>query len=226
MTAQALTLADMKPEQDKAEDSRRFWDRTARKYAKGKISDQASYDKSLARTRDYFAKDSDVVEIGGGTGTTALLHAPFVKHITGTDISSEMVAIAREKTAESGPLNADFIAAVADDLPFANASFDVAMAHNLYHLVEDVDAALREAHRILKPGGVFITKTPALGDMNPFIKWVVLPVMQRIYGITTLHKFTKDEWQQALARAGFTIDAVEYHDKGGENGRAFIVARK
>ncbi|MEL6436263.1 MAG: class I SAM-dependent methyltransferase [Pseudomonadota bacterium] len=226
MTAQALTLTDMTPTETNADKSRRFWDRMARKYAKGKIADQAGYERSLERTRDFLATDQDVLEIGCGTGTTALHHAPFVRHITGTDISPEMVEIAREKIAETGPLNADFIASTAENLPFPTASFDVAMGHNLYHLVDDVDAALAEAHRVTKPGGIFITKTPCLGEMNAFLRNVVMPVMKRFYGVAALQMFTTRDLKAALTRAGFEIMAVEFHGTKGKDTRPFIVARR
>ncbi|MEL6920221.1 MAG: class I SAM-dependent methyltransferase [Pseudomonadota bacterium] len=228
MTTQShtLTRTDMKPAMTNVDRSRNFWNRTARKYAKSKIGDQAGYKRSLERTRDFLSQDMDVVEIGCGTGTTALYHAPHVAHVTGTDISPEMVDIAREKTADSGPLNADFIAAVADDLPFPAGRFDIAMGHNIYHLVEDVDAGLQEAHRVTKTGGLFITKTPCLGEMSWLMRKIVLPVMQQVYGVATLHTFTIDEYKKALERTGFRIETVEFHGtKAGDN-RPFIVARK
>ncbi|MEM1375885.1 MAG: class I SAM-dependent methyltransferase [Pseudomonadota bacterium] len=226
MTTQALTLAEMKPADTNVDKSRNFWDRMARKYAKGKIGDQAGYERSLERTRGFLTPDMDVVEIGCGTGTTALHHAPFVGHITGTDISPEMVEIAREKVATSGPLNADFIASVADELPFPDDSFDMAMGHNIFHLVEDLDAALTEAHRIIKSGGVFITKTPCLGEMNPIMRKAIVPLMQWWFGIATVHKFTIRKFQSALEDADFRVEAVEFHGTKGKDTRPFIVARK
>ena len=101
----------------------RFWDKAARKYAAGKIADQAGYERSLRRTRDFLSPDSDVLEIGCGTGSTALKQAPFARHITATDISPEMITIASEKIAKSGPVNVDFIVARAGELPFAPHSF-------------------------------------------------------------------------------------------------------
>ena len=99
------------------------------------------------------------------------------------------------------------------------------MAHNLYHLVDDVDAALAAAHRVLKPNGVFITKTPCLGEMNPFMRNIVLPVMRRFYGVPTLHTFTIEKFKQAIMDAGFKIEEVEFHGTKGKDSRPFIVAR-
>ncbi len=73
----------------------RFWDRHAKGYAKRPVADQTAYEKKLKVTQDYLRPDMDVLELACGTGTTALLHAPFVKHILAIDISDGMLEIAR-----------------------------------------------------------------------------------------------------------------------------------
>ena len=62
-----------------------FWDKIAEKYSQQPIADEAAYQKKLAVTRDYFRPDMEVLEIGCGTGSTAILHAPYVKHIIKID---------------------------------------------------------------------------------------------------------------------------------------------
>ncbi|MEO1749400.1 MAG: class I SAM-dependent methyltransferase, partial [Pseudomonadota bacterium] len=225
MTTQALSLNDMKPTLTNTDKSRRFWDRHAPKYAKSKISDLKGYERSLERTRDYLTRDQNVLEIGCGTGKTAIAHAPFAGHITGTDIASGMVEIAREKASKGGPLNLDFLPAPADDLGFPAATFDLAMSHNLYHLVDDVDAALKEAHRVLKSGSIFISKTPCLGEMNVVMRRLVLPLMTQFYGLGNVQMFTQEQWLAALERAGFAIEAIEFHGTKGKDNRPFIMAR-
>ena len=75
----------------------RFWDKIADRYAKKPVSDEAAYQKKLRVTRDYLRPDMDVLEFGCGTGSTAITHAPFVKHIQAIDISSRMIEIAHGK---------------------------------------------------------------------------------------------------------------------------------
>lgn len=205
--------------------SRRFWDRMARKYATNTISDMPGYERSLEATRALLGASDHVLEIGCGTGTTALQHAPYVAQITGTDIAPEMIAIAGEKRDAAGLANAQFRAAPADALPFGDGAFDAAMGHNLYHLVDDVDGALVEAARVIRRDGLFITKTPCLGDMNIAMRTFVLPVMRRWFGIPVLQIFTVKDWQAAIERAGFRIETAAFHDSKGRT-RPFIVARK
>ena len=59
----------------------RFWNKLADRYSRRPISDEATYEKKLEITRQYFRPDMEVLEIGCGTGTTAIAHAPYVKHI-------------------------------------------------------------------------------------------------------------------------------------------------
>jgi cyclopropane fatty-acyl-phospholipid synthase-like methyltransferase len=62
-----------------------FWNKLADKYSRRPIADEAAYQKKLDVTRQYFEPDMEVLEIGCGTGTTAIAHAPFVKHIHATE---------------------------------------------------------------------------------------------------------------------------------------------
>ncbi len=77
--------------------SSKFWDKIAEKYSKQPIADEASYQKKLEVTRGYLQPEMEVLEFGCGTGSTALIHAPYVKHIRAIDISSKMIAIAKAK---------------------------------------------------------------------------------------------------------------------------------
>jgi ubiquinone/menaquinone biosynthesis C-methylase UbiE len=73
-----------------------FWDRTSRKYAKSKIADRAGYERTLERTRALLGPNVRVLELGCGTGTTALRLARDAQSYLATDISAEMIAIAEE----------------------------------------------------------------------------------------------------------------------------------
>ena len=156
-------------------DDAHFWDRAARKYATDPIADIAGYERTLERTRHYLKGDEAAFEFGCGTGTTALRLAPFVGRIVATDISGEMIAIAREKAKAEGCGNATFEVARPEAAPWPDGSFDVALGFNVLHLVADREAVLRGVHRLLRPGGLFISKTPCLKEMNPLMR-IVLPL--------------------------------------------------
>lgn len=207
-----------------ANDSR-FWDRIARKYAKSPISDMAGYERTLDRTRHYLKPNSAVLEVGCGTGTTALKLAASVEHYVATDISSEMITIAREKAEAEAAGNITFEAGAPDESPWPDATFDVVLAFNLLHLVKARKDALAGMRRLLKPGGLFISKTPCLKEMNPFIRLLV-PVMQAVGQAPYVAIFSGEELEREIVAAGFEIIERDRHGATKKDPRPFLVARK
>jgi ubiquinone/menaquinone biosynthesis C-methylase UbiE len=86
----------------------KFWDRIAHKYSLSPISNQQIYEKKLALTQQYLKPDMNVLEFGCGTGSTAIVHAPYVKHVTATDFSQNMIAIAKQKAVDKNIQNITF----------------------------------------------------------------------------------------------------------------------
>ena len=203
----------------------RFWDRIARKYAKDPIADLAGYERTLKETRRHLKASDSAFEFGCGTGTTALRLASSVGHLTATDISNEMIAIAREKAATEGVVNVSFEVATPDASTFPDAAFDVVLGFNVLHLVAARDAALRGVHRVLKPGGLFIYKTPCLAEMNPAIRLLV-PLMQAFGRAPYVAFFSAEELERTIVDAGFEIIERARHGTKGKDTRPFIVARK
>jgi ubiquinone/menaquinone biosynthesis C-methylase UbiE len=204
----------------------RFWDRSSRKYAKAAISDQAGYERTLERTRALLGPDDRVLELGCGTGTTALLLAGGVQSYVATDISTGMIAIAEEKHA-AGPVTAlAFRTATAEALADEVRRFDAVLGFNYLHLVRDVPGTLRSIHALLAPEGLFISKTPCLGDMNPLIRLALLPAMRAIGKAPHVSVFRAAELDQLLRDAGFNILATENHATTGGSSRPYIVAHK
>jgi SAM-dependent methyltransferase len=204
----------------------RFWDRSAVKYAADPIADMAGYEVTLRRVQGLLSADQHVLEIGCGTGTTALRLAPLTRHLLATDVSAGMIAIAREKLAAQPVPQLNF--AVADaDAPMADlGEYDVVLAFNVLHLVTDLDHALELAAQALRPGGLLICKTACISEMNPLIRYLALPLMRAIGQAPHVLRFDADELQSAIARQGMDIVSVERHGTRGKDFRVFIVARK
>ena len=199
-----------------------FWNKHADKYSQRAISDEATYQKKLEVTRKYFQPDMEVLEIGCGTGTTAIAHAPFVGHIRATDLSPRMVEIATDKAKAAGIDNVAFEVSSVDALDVPGASIDVVMAHNILHLLEDKERAIADIHNMLKPGGVFVTSTPCLGDMMLPIRLIV-PVGRFLRLLPPVKVLSVAELKGSLESAGFEID-YEWQPK--KRAAAFIVCRK
>lgn len=200
----------------------KFWDKVADRYSRRPISDEATYTRKLEVTRDYLQSDMDVLEIGCGTGTTAIAHAPYVKHILATDLSPRMIEIATEKAKAAGIDNVTFAASSVDALDVPDASIDVVMAHNVLHLLEDRDRAIVDVCRLLKPGGAFVTSTACLGDMV-FLLRLLVPVGRFLRLFPLVKSFSVAELRDSFERAGFDID-YEWQPK--KNAAVFIICRK
>ncbi len=203
----------------------RFWDRIARKYAADPIKDMDGYARTVDRTRDYLRGTDTVLELGCGTGTTALKLAAYISRIVATDLSSEMIAIARERAAAQACGNAEFAVTTPERAPWPDGSFDAVLAFNLWHLVADRTSALAHIHRLLKPGGLFVSKTPCLAEMNPLIRLAV-PVMQLVGKAPYVAIFSAAALEREIEAAGFAIIERARHGSGRKDARIFIVARK
>lgn len=199
-----------------------FWDKVAERYSKKPVADEEAYQKKLGVTRDYFEPDMEVLEIGCGTGSTAIVHAPFVRHILATDISPKMIEIAKGKAAAEKIENITFEVASVDDLQVADQSLDVVLALSVLHLLEDRDEAIANVHKMLRKGGVFVSSTVCLGDTMRFFK-VLAPIGKFLGLMPLLRVFTVQELLTSLTGAGFEIDYQWQHGKGRV---AFVVARK
>ena len=127
----------------------KFWDRIARKYAASPVKNVAAYTATLDRVRRHLRPEHRVLEVGCGTGSTALTLAGEVSRYVASDISPVMIEIAREKLAESGVKNLEFVVAPAVETRFEPGSFDVVFGSSIYHLVDDLDAAFTRAHELL-----------------------------------------------------------------------------
>ena len=98
--------------------------------------------------------DATLLDMGCGPGTITVGLARRARTVVGVDSSAEMVESARRRAREEGVDNASFEVGSAYDLPFDDESFDVVYAHQLTQHLSDPVRALREARRVLRPGGL------------------------------------------------------------------------
>ena len=199
-----------------------FWDKIARKYAATPVRDADAYAHTLARTRSYLRAEGHVLELGCGTGTTALTLAPHVAHYRATDWSAKMIEIAREKALDGpGWLEVDVMGADVPDV--ADASLDTVLAFSLLHLVEDRAAVLKRVYDVLKPGGFFISKTACLRGQGLHLR-VLVAAMQLVGKAPPVAFFDGATLEEDMRQAGFEV--VEADDHNHRPAVRFIVVRK
>ena len=200
----------------------RFWDRTAQTYAQQPIADEAAYETKLRVTRTYLTPQSEVLELGCGTGSTALLHAPFVRHIRAIDFSARMIGIAREKAEREGVVNVDFEQADITTLVFPADGHDAVLALSILHLLKDPDALIRKAFDTLKPGGVLVTSTTCAADTIPFLR-PIAPIGHALGLLPQLNFLTADGVAAKISGAGFEI---VHRWLPGKGKAVFIIGKK
>ncbi|WP_111415056.1 class I SAM-dependent methyltransferase [Billgrantia lactosivorans] len=201
--------------------ARAFWDNSAARYAKRPIRDEDAYRRKLAITQEYLRPDSRVLEFGCGTGSTAIIHAPHVKNIVAIDISDQMLEIAERKARDAGVENITFKQGTLGGVELEKAGFDAVLGLNILHLLEDLEATLARVHSLLKPGGVFVSSTVLIGDIN-FLLRLVIPPMQVLGFAPYVNRFGKQALIDKLTGAGLSIEREWQPGKA----TVFIVARK
>lgn len=200
----------------------KFYDKIAERYAKQPIADEAADPKKLQVTQEYLKPDMEVLEFGCGPGSTAIIHAPDVKHIQAIDISSKMIEIAQEKAQAKNINNVTFEQLTIEELTVADQTFDVVLGLSILHLLEDKEAVITKVQKMLKPGGVFVTSTACLGNTMQWFK-IVAPIGKLLGLIPLVKVFTTKELQDRLTHAGFVID---YQWLLGKGKAVFIIAQK
>lgn len=185
-------------------DKAKFWDRIAEKYSKQPIAQQKAYEIKLDLTREYFTPDSKVLEFGCGTGSTAILHAPYVKHIDAIDVSPEMIRIARAKLGPEKITNVAFDVADMDSFQPQPGSYDAALGLNILHLLDNRMAAMGRVYEALKPGGHFVSSTMCLREKLMFrLMEPLFPVMHTLGQWPHVRRFNASRLQSDIESIGF-----------------------
>jgi arsenite methyltransferase len=149
-----------------------------------------------------------VLDLGSGGGIDVLLSARRVGptgKAYGLDMTDEMLALANANKAKAGVTNVEFLRGEIEHIPLPDNSVDVIISNCVINLSADKDAVLREAFRVLKPGGRFaVSDVVTRGEMPPEIRKSVLLWVGCIAGA-----LEETEYRNKLAAAGFGDVDVE-----------------
>jgi arsenite methyltransferase len=163
-----------------------------------------------------------VLDLGSGAGADVLISARRVGRTgkaIGLDMTDEMLDLARRNAAEAGLTNVEFHKGYIEEIPLPDASVDVVISNCVINLSGDKNAVLREAARVLRPGGrVAVSDVIADPDMDDATRADMRKWTGCIAG---------DEFEHALRDAGLTdIEIRETHRVHAHAGSAIIRARK
>lgn len=151
--------------------SEKFWDRVATRFDRTEKRFEPLHIKTMEQTKRYLKSGDTVLDYGCATGTKTLELAnhPGVNRIQGIDISSNMIAVATRRAVERSIENAEFAQATIFDERYTSESFDVILAFNILHLLDNTRQAVQRMSDLLKPGGVLIATTPCLHEKMAFV---------------------------------------------------------
>ncbi|MGH9557464.1 MAG: arsenite methyltransferase [Terriglobales bacterium] len=149
-----------------------------------------------------------VLDLGSGGGIDVLLSArrlgPTGKAY-GLDMTDEMLALANQNKRKAGAENVEFLKGEVENIPLPDRSVDVIISNCVINLSADKDRVLREAFRVLKPGGRFaVSDVVTRGAINPAIRQSVL-----LWAGCVAGALDETEYQNKLAAAGFEQIEIE-----------------
>ena len=143
-----------------------------------------------------------VLDLGSGGGIDVLLSARRVGptgKAYGLDMTDEMLALANENKRKAGVENVEFVKGEIENIPLPDNSVDVIISNCVINLSADKDRVLREAFRVLKPGGRFaVSDVVTRGEMLPELRQSVLAWVGCIGGA-----LEENEYRRKLSAAGF-----------------------
>jgi arsenite methyltransferase len=149
-----------------------------------------------------------VLDLGSGGGIDVLLSAKRVGatgRAYGLDMTDEMLALANENKRRAGTENVEFLKGEIESIPLPDNSVDVVISNCVINLSADKDRVLREAFRVLKPGGRFaVSDVVTRGEMLPEIRQSMLAWVGCIAGA-----LEENDYRNKLSTAGFEQIEIE-----------------
>ena len=167
-----------------------------------------------------------VLDLGSGAGADVLISAKRVGpagNAIGLDMTDEMLELARANAAEAGVENVEFLKGYLEDMPLGDESVDVVISNCVINLSGDKQTVLREAARVLRPGGRFaVSDVIADPDMDEATRANMVAWTGCVAGA-----LTEEEFRSALASAGFDAIEIRATHRVHEHAAAAIIrARK
>jgi ubiquinone/menaquinone biosynthesis C-methylase UbiE len=188
------------------EGERKFWGKVAKQYdnwISEAFSDQYIVNKS--KLISMIQPDDVILEIGCGAGDMAFHLAPKCKKIIGTDLSPEMISVAKNRKLKSEINNISFQVEDSYNLSFSENSFDKVICINALQVMKEPNRAVLEGYRVLREGGEFVSITYLFGESGlleyfKLTKWIIKYGKPKYW-----HNFKSEELTNIFENSGFRI---------------------
>ncbi len=155
--------------------------------------------------------DMIVLDIATGAGHAAAAVAPFVHEVAAIDLAPEMIDRARSLAAARGITNLTAIVMDVEMLEFPDASFDAATCRIAPHHFPDIERALREIARVLRPAARLVLEdscSPSDKSLDEFLNGI-----ERLRDPTHVRSYNESEWRSMLSSAGMAVTHAEIYRK-------------
>jgi ubiquinone/menaquinone biosynthesis C-methylase UbiE len=147
-----------------------------------------------------------VLDLGCGAGHASFAVASHAASVTAYDLTAQMLAVVQREASARGLKNIATVQGMAEVLPFPDAHFDFVISRFSAHHWHDVPAALREARRVLKPGGNALMIDTAGGD-TPLLD-THLQAVEILRDPSHIRNYSTREWLALFRDAGFTAASL------------------
>ena len=201
----------------------KFWDKRSSEYDQKAKKNEQTYIKAIENTKKHLTSSDTVLEYACGTGIITNEIAGNVKEIHAIDTSSKMIEVAKRKADERKIENINFTQSSIFNERFKQESFDLILAFHILHLLEERQKAIQQINKLLKPGGLFISATPCLGEQKSFLR-IVLPLLIKVGIAPYVKSFNISELKDLITNGDFQIIEAESILSAPQN--YFIVAKK
>ena len=148
-------------------------------------------------------RDARLLDLGCGAGHLSYAAAELVREVVAYDLSSEMLNIVETESQKRSLRHLSVIQGHAEALPFEDASFDLVCTRYSAHHWTDIQGALRETRRVLKPNGLLVVMDVCASDVSLFD--MHLQTIELLRDSSHVRDYTVVEWRRFLEDAGFSI---------------------
>lgn len=199
--------------------SEKFFDRVS---GKSKPEPNKTGSKVIESSKEFLEKDKYVLDFGCGSGAITNKLAKEVNAIEAIDISSGMLEFAQNQAEENAITNINYRQVSIFDESFKDETFDVILAFNVLHYIEDMPNLIARINGLLKPNGIFISSTACMKEKRSLIRFVV-SFLSKIGIVPKMISYKKVELETLIENENFEIVKSERISKLPEY---FIVMRK
>lgn len=201
----------------------KFWNRIAKGYDKQVIKLDETEVKTVEMAKKHLNSSDVVMDYGCGPGAMTSELAKEVAEIHGIDISSSMIEIAKRIATERNIENIHYAHGTIFDERYKQESFNVILAFNILHLLEDIHEVMPRINKLLKQGGKFISITPSMGAKRSVLS-ALLSLLSKVGIIPYTNIPTRSELEGFITYGNFQVVEIEQLQRNPPN--YFIASEK